>query len=149
MKLKLKLFWSQSFNKKEANGRNKIGESTSTALPTDTFYIPQTKYQEILCVFWSYRSRFKITKPRDIPLTLSCIILQNGQTFFKNLAVWTPQDFWSMFGHFTTLCVEGLTHSSLICFEKLALKKNKTKNVTLNGHISKSRANSESRQRFY
>ena len=32
-------------------------------------------------------SRFKITKPKDKPLTLSCIILQNGQTYFKNLAV--------------------------------------------------------------
>ena len=26
-------------------------------------------------------------------LTLYCIILRNGQTYFKNLAVFTPQDF--------------------------------------------------------
>ena len=37
-------------------------------------------------------SRFKITKPKETPLTLSCIIFQNGQTYFKNLAVGTPQD---------------------------------------------------------
>ena len=43
-------------------------------------------------------------------LTLSCIMLHNGQTYFKNLAWWTPQDFKSMFGHFTTLYMKGLTH---------------------------------------
>ena len=26
-------------------------------------------------------------------LTLYCIMLKNGQTYFKNLAVFTPQDF--------------------------------------------------------
>ena len=26
-------------------------------------------------------------------LTLSCIMLRNGQTYFKSLAVWIPQDF--------------------------------------------------------
>ena len=41
-------------------------------------------------------------------LTLSCIMLWNGQTYFKNPAVFTPQDFQSMFGHFTTLCMTGL-----------------------------------------
>ena len=30
-------------------------------------------------------------------------ILKNGQTYLKNLAVWTPQGFWSMFGYFSTL----------------------------------------------
>ena len=28
-----------------------------------------------------------------IPLTLYFIMLKNGQTYFKNLAVFTPQDF--------------------------------------------------------
>ena len=32
-------------------------------------------------------SGFKITKPKEIPLTISSIILQNGQTYLKNLAV--------------------------------------------------------------
>ena len=32
-------------------------------------------------------SRFKITKPKQIPLTFSWIILQNDQTYFENLAV--------------------------------------------------------------
>ena len=36
-------------------------------------------------------------------LTLSCTMLKNGQTYFKNLAVWTRQDFYSMLGHFLTL----------------------------------------------
>ena len=35
-------------------------------------------------------------------------MLNNGQTYFRNLAVFTPQDFQSMFGHFTTLCMKGL-----------------------------------------
>ena len=33
-------------------------------------------------------------------IILSCIILENGQTYFKNLVVRTPQEFWSMFDHF-------------------------------------------------
>ena len=40
-------------------------------------------------------------------LTFSCIILKNGQTHFKNLAVWTSEDFKSIFGHFPS-CMEGL-----------------------------------------
>ena len=35
-------------------------------------------------------------------------MLKNGQTYFKNLAVSTPQDFKSMFGHFSILCMKGL-----------------------------------------
>ena len=38
-----------------------------------------------------------------ILLTLYFIMLKNGQTYFKNIAVFTPQDFESMFGHFSTL----------------------------------------------
>ena len=34
-------------------------------------------------------------------------MLQNGQTYFKNLAVWTSQEF--MFGHFTILCMKELS----------------------------------------
>ena len=30
-------------------------------------------------------------------------MLKNGQKYFKNLAVFTPQDFSSMFGHFSTV----------------------------------------------
>ena len=47
-------------------------------------------------------------KATKCSLTLSCIMLQNSQTYFKNLAVFTPQDFKSMFDHFTTLCTKGL-----------------------------------------
>ena len=35
-------------------------------------------------------------------------MLQNGQTHFKNLAVFTPQDFYSMCGHFTTFYMKRL-----------------------------------------
>ena len=41
-------------------------------------------------------------------ITFSCIMLLYCQTYFKNLAVFTLQDFKSMFCHFTTLCIEGL-----------------------------------------
>ena len=39
-------------------------------------------------------------------LTLSCRMLKNAQTYFNNLAVWTPQDFKGMFGLFSTLCMK-------------------------------------------
>ena len=35
-------------------------------------------------------------------LTLSCIMLKNGQTYFENLEVRTTKDFQSMFSHFST-----------------------------------------------
>ena len=35
-------------------------------------------------------------------------MIKNGHTYFKNLAVITPQDFESMFGHFLTLPMKGL-----------------------------------------
>ena len=36
----------------------------------------------------------------DIPsLTVSCIMMKNGQGYFKNLALFTAQDFESMFDH--------------------------------------------------
>ena len=41
-------------------------------------------------------------------LTLPCIMLKNGQTYFKNLAVFKTKDFKNMFGHFSTLCIKGL-----------------------------------------
>ena len=48
-------------------------------------------------------------------LILSWIMVKNGQTYFKNLvvyfkhlAVFTPQDFSIMFGHFSTLCLKRL-----------------------------------------
>ena len=39
-------------------------------------------------------------------------MLKNGQTYFKNFAVFTPQDFKSMFGHFSTLCNKGLNRQN-------------------------------------
>ena len=41
-------------------------------------------------------------------LIFSCLMLKNGQTYFKSLVVWKPQDFKSMFGHFSTLCLKML-----------------------------------------
>ena len=48
-------------------------------------------------------------------LTLSFIMLNNGQIYFKILAMWTPQDFWSMSGHFSTW-MKGLTARATIWF---------------------------------
>ena len=39
-------------------------------------------------------------------------MLKNGQTFIKNLTVFTLQDFWSMFYHYSTLSMKWLN----ICF---------------------------------
>ena len=44
-----------------------------------------------------------------INLTFSCLISKNGPTYFKNLVLFTPQDFQSMFGHFSKLYIKGLT----------------------------------------
>ena len=38
-------------------------------------------------------------------LTPSCIMLKNCQTYSKNLAVFSSQDFKSIFGNFSTLCI--------------------------------------------
>ena len=38
--------------------------------------------------------------------------------YFKNLAVSTPQDFKSMFGHFTTLCMKELNPVAKIIFKR-------------------------------
>ena len=35
-------------------------------------------------------------------------MFKNGQTYFKNLPVFTKQDFQSLFGHFSTLCIKVL-----------------------------------------
>ena len=43
-----------------------------------------------------------------VALTLSYIILKNGQIHFLDLAMLTPQNFKSMFGHFSTLCMKRL-----------------------------------------
>ena len=44
-------------------------------------------------------------------LTLLCMMLKNGPTRFKNLALWTPQDFQSMFVQFSTLRSKRLTRT--------------------------------------
>ena len=41
-------------------------------------------------------------------LTLSGVILKNDQTYFKNLTLWTLEDFESMFGHFSTLSIKWI-----------------------------------------
>ena len=35
-------------------------------------------------------------------------MLKNGQTYVRNLVLWTTQDFFSIFVHFSTLCLKGL-----------------------------------------
>ena len=52
---------------------------------------------------------------------LSHIMLKNKQTSFKNLALLTPQDFWSMVGYFSTLMVWETQKHLLRC---ISLRKN-------------------------
>ena len=35
-------------------------------------------------------------------------MMKNGQTYSKSCGVFTPQDFKSMFDHFSSLCIKGL-----------------------------------------
>ena len=42
-------------------------------------------------------------------------MLKNGQIYFKNLVVFTRQNFKSMFGHFLRLCIKGLTQ----CYHRI------------------------------
>ena len=64
-------------------------------------------------------------------LNLSLIILKNGQTYFKNLAVLTPQNFSSKLGHFSTSYLKGLStfprflSDSYKNVEKVDLKRSK------------------------
>ena len=44
-------------------------------------------------------------------LTLSCIMLKHGQPYFETFAVFTLQDFESMFGYFLTLRMGGLIYN--------------------------------------
>ena len=66
--------------------------------------------------FWKFGRRF--TPPqrkRGVAhyvishLTLSCLMLKNDQTYFKNWGEVSPQDFYSMFGHFSKSWMKGLT----------------------------------------
>ena len=41
-------------------------------------------------------------------LTFSCIMLKNGQTYFNNLVMFTPQHFLSIFDHSST-CMKALS----------------------------------------
>lgn len=53
------------------------------------------------------------TKKNEIcELTLSRIMLKNGQTYFQNLVGWTPQNLYSMFDHFLTFCMKELNDLS-------------------------------------
>ena len=48
-------------------------------------------------------------KDRSIKNKLSSKTLKNGQTYFKSLEVFMVQDFLSMFGHSSTICLKGLS----------------------------------------
>ena len=67
-------------------------------------------------------------------------MLKNNQTYFHNLAVFTIQDFDSVFGHFPTLCIKALSSISfktspqcasknMRCFGKFRDLKNNVKNT--------------------
>ena len=65
------------------------------------------KWVNCIAKFFSEDSYVLVSASICILSTLSCILLLNGQTYFKNLAMFKPQDFENMFGHFTTLCMKG------------------------------------------
>ena len=52
--------------------------------------------------------RFLMLAVYPLILTFSRMTLKNGQTHFKNLSLWTTQNFQSMFGHFSTPRMKGL-----------------------------------------
>ena len=45
-------------------------------------------------------------------------MLKNGQRYFKNLTVWTPQNFKGMFGRFSTLWMKGLNENLALEYSK-------------------------------
>ena len=50
-------------------------------------------------------------------------MLEKDQAHFKNLAVFTQQHFYSMFGHFSKLCMKGLrTFLELETYESRKLR---------------------------
>ena len=53
-------------------------------------------------------------------------MLKNGQTYFKNVVVTTLQDVTSMFDHFSTLCMKGLSSVGI----KIPNKNDNHKNYT-------------------
>ena len=67
-------------------------------------------------------------------LTLYCIMLKNGQTYFKNLAVFTPQDFkvcLAIFQHYAiNRKYEYTENMNIIIFSFINVYFNQTKNVT-------------------
>ena len=66
---------------------------------------------------WRVKTGKTYIKIYLIYLTLSGVMLKNDQTYFKNLAVFTPLDFWSCtFGHFSKMCLKVFIHSMILCF---------------------------------
>ena len=65
---------------------------------------------DMWCISWMEGMKISIA---NTGLTLFCIMLKNGQTYFKTFEMFTPQDFQSMFGHLSTLNMTGLTQISL------------------------------------
>ena len=66
--------------------------------------------------------------PDTKQLTISCVMLKNAQMYFENLAVFTLQNFKSIFRHFSTLYIK-----SLVCWlcSKLSMKTLQQLHLTL------------------
>ena len=56
--------------------------------------------------------------------------LKNGQTHFKNLTLWTTQNFQSMFGHFSTPRMKGLKTLPLLRVHLFSTEANFPENLT-------------------
>ena len=56
----------------------------------------------------------KVNQSNSFVVTPACIMSKNGQTYFKSLAVFMSQDFESVIGHFSALCMKGLYRNLML-----------------------------------
>ena len=60
----------------------------------------------VCCLIWMHSIQ--------AALKFSWIMMENGHTYFENLAVFTPQDFKNMFDHFSSLCMKEFQKLSVL-----------------------------------
>ena len=58
-------------------------------------------------------------------------MMKIGQIYFKNLALWTLQDFLSMFDYFSSLFMKGLTLFTPILYRSFDKSIQKNRNVSM------------------
>ena len=78
---------------------------TVFALNTEKYGV-SLRIQSVFSVFTPYSVNAGKYGPEK--LRIRALFTEFGQTFFKNLTVFIPQGFQSMFGHFSLLCMKQL-----------------------------------------